>query len=278
MSQILKIGSIGKAVQTLQVLLNAVGQVPQLEVDGHFGDKTLQAVRTYQALAGLVVDGIAGIKTLMALNKGSTSKLLKDADLVRAAHDLGVPQSSIRAVAQVESDGGGYLDNGKAKILFERHVMYKQLVKNKGKAFADQQLELQPAFVNTKRGGYQGGVAEYTRLSLAKNIDVDSAIESTSWGQFQVMGFNWKTLGYKSAQEFEQLMQASESNQFDAFVRFIKADTKLHKALKEENWEQFAAIYNGPAYKDNNYDFKLAAAKRHFAQFDEVPPAPKAAA
>lgn len=278
MSQILKLGSIGKAVQTLQVLLNAVGHKPALVVDGDFGEETKKAVMAFQKLVGLFVDGKVGNKTFSALNGGNVNRLLKDADLIRAAHDLGVPQSSIRAVAQVESDGGGYLDNGKAKILFERHVMYKQLVKNKGKAFADQQLDLQPAFVNTKRGGYQGGVAEYTRFSLAKNIDLDSAIESTSWGQFQVMGYHWKTLGYKSAQDFEQLMQASESNQFDAFIRFIKADAKLHKALKDENWQQFAAIYNGPAYKDNNYDFKLAAAKRHFAQFDEVPPAPKAAA
>lgn len=276
---LLTIGSIGNAVINLQKLLNAAGVKPILEVDGHFGNKTMLAVRTFQTVAGLVVDGVAGYKTMMALNKGDTKDMLKDADIIRASVELGIPESSIRAIAQVESLGEGFLSNGKAKILYERHVMHAQLEKKKGRAFADQQAAANPSLVNTKRGGYQGGTAEYIRLNMAMGIDNDSAIEATSWGQFQIMGYHWKALGYKSATDFMQQMQANESNQFDALIKFIKADAKLLKALKDENWEVFASIYNGPAYKDNNYDYKLIAAKRHFVQFDPKPtPAPKIAA
>ena len=32
------------------------------------------------------------------------------------------------------------------------------------------------------------------------------------------------------------------------------------KALKDQSWPKFAELYNGPAYKENHYDVKLARA------------------
>ncbi len=62
-------------------------------------------------------------------------------------------------------------------------------------------------------------------MEQAKQIDVDSALMSTSWGQFQVMGENWKQLGYASVQEFVEQQFASESYQLEAFIRFIEWKT-----------------------------------------------------
>jgi hypothetical protein len=44
-----------------------------------------------------------------------------------------------------------------------------------------------------------------------------------------------------------------------AFVSFILAN-RLDGALRARNWPSFARGYNGPAYAQNAYDKKMAAA------------------
>ncbi|NLC36068.1 MAG: N-acetylmuramidase family protein, partial [Alcaligenaceae bacterium] len=115
-----------------------------------------------------------------------------------------------------------------------------------------------------------GGLSEYTRLSVARQICEPAAYESASWGAFQIMGFHWQMLGYKSVQEMVADASRSEGAQLGQFVRFILADDALHKALKARKWSAFARIYNGPAYADNLYDVKLARAYKRYAEPVEV--------
>lgn len=67
-SGILKYGSRGTAVKQLQTALNACG-FSCGAVDGIFGNKTLNALKSFQRSEKLVVDGIYGAKTRSALNK-----------------------------------------------------------------------------------------------------------------------------------------------------------------------------------------------------------------
>ena len=63
----LKAGDAGNNVKILQnLLINNLG--PILTVDGDFGPKTNEAVRSFQTLKGLTVDGIVGTQTINALN------------------------------------------------------------------------------------------------------------------------------------------------------------------------------------------------------------------
>ena len=266
----LRHGDRSLAVRILQTNLNKHGA--KLNTDGAYGDLTEAAVRAYQLKAGLVADGVAGSKTLGSLAGGDCQLLLKNHDLVNAAQRLDVPLASVYAVNEVESKGKGFLDNGKPVILFERHIMYRQLAtaRHKGddptllKQHADELAVLNPAIVNPNPGGYAGGSAEHQRLSHARLIDGNAALESASWGAFQIMGFHWQRLGYTSVQAFVAAMTASESEQFDALVRFIETDPVLHKALKARKWAEFAKLYNGPDYQRNLYDIKLQRAfKRH---------------
>ncbi|WP_338724680.1 N-acetylmuramidase family protein [Pseudomonas tolaasii] len=270
----LRHGDRSQAVLVLQKNLNRNGA--KLVPDGDYGNATEAAVRAYQVKAGLVADGIAGIKTQTSLAGGSCAQLLRNADLVAAAQRLDVPLASIYAVNEVESKGKGFLDNGKPVILFERHIMYRQLAtpRNAGddpaelKRHADQLAAANPALVNPKPGGYVGGTAEHQRLAMARLIDDTAALESASWGAFQIMGFHWKRLGYASVQEFVAAMSAGESQQLDAFTRFIETDPALHKALKARKWADFAKLYNGPDYLRNLYDTKLQRAFERHAECD----------
>ena len=64
---VLRKGSKGEQVKTLQRLLNAFGE--NLDVDGSFGNLTNAALMSYQKKNSLQVDGICGIKSWESLLK-----------------------------------------------------------------------------------------------------------------------------------------------------------------------------------------------------------------
>ena len=66
-ASVMKSGSRGESVKWLQWELNKRGAA--LQIDGAFGQKTKDAVITYQQNNGLDPDGIVGPKTLRALQK-----------------------------------------------------------------------------------------------------------------------------------------------------------------------------------------------------------------
>ena len=251
---ILRAGDRGEGVATVQRLLGVAS-------DGVFGPATDEAVRAFQRGAGLAPDGVVGPATMRALLNGT--KRITEQDMQQAATDLDVDLASIKAVTTVESRGSGFLSDGRPVILFERHIMRRRLAEL-GRDVDLLQRYL-PEIINGVPGGYKGGSAEHDRLYLAQQIDFDSAVESASWGLFQIMGFHWQVLGYESAKAFARAMNQSEGQQLDAFVRFIKADAGLHRALRSKDWADFAARYNGPAYSKNQYDVKLAEAYKEFA-------------
>ena len=264
MTQLLSNGSRGLAVRNLQAALALAGF--KIQADGDFGDTTEAVVRAYQRKVGLVDDGVAGPKTQAALKGFDTSRYLKRQDLQQAADRLGVPLASVMAVNQVESRGEGFASNGRPVILFERHVMHARLQANGlGEAEADALAAKHPALVNRRSGGYIGGTAEHQRLAQAQQLHATAALESASWGLFQIMGYHWQRLGYMDAKHFADTMALSEAAQLDAFVTFIETDPALHKALKARSWKAFARIYNGPHYAKNLYDVKLARAYTQFA-------------
>ncbi|WP_339511899.1 N-acetylmuramidase family protein [Pseudomonas sp. RL_15y_Pfl2_60] len=277
MTTTLRPGDRSQAVAQLQKKLNANGA--KLEVNGNYGDETEKAVRAYQRKVGLIDDGVAGSKTQGALAGADCSHLLSHADLAAAAKRLGVDLASIYAINQVESLGNGFASNGKPTVLFERHIMYRQLCTpvHEGdnavqlKMHADELAITYPNLVNPKPGGYAGGTAEHQRLARARMLDDTSALASASWGAFQIMGFHWQLLGYSSVQEFAERMAKSEAEQLEAFVRFIEADPALHKALKAKKWAEFAKRYNGPNYARNQYDTKLEHAYSQHAQCQPEP-------
>lgn len=186
-------------------------------------------------------------------------RTLSDADWQRAATTLGVDVAAIRAVAQVEAPGSGFLADGRPKILFEAHVFGRRT----GGAYNASHPDISSARWN--RSLYVGGAGEYPRLEQAMALDRTAALESASWGRFQIMGFNHQAAGYADVESFVQAMREGEGRQLDAFVSFIQADPAMHQALRDHDWAGFALRYNGEGYAANQYDTRMAEAWARFS-------------
>ncbi|UZV40802.1 putative endolysin [Erwinia phage Stean] len=192
------------------------------------------------------------------------SQNLTEQDFIAAAARLNAPLSAVKAVASVESAGNGFLSGGRPKVQFEPHVMYSELTKLFGKARAELELSRHPDLVARSAGSYQSLEKENADMDRAASaIDRTAALQSASWGAFQIMGYHWKTCGYANLQAFINA-QYTAAGQLDSFVRFILADARLLNALRRKEWATFARIYNGPNYAKNRYDTKLADADKHF--------------
>ncbi len=249
---VLSYGSRGSEVVALQKMLVAKGH--SIAIDGIYGNGTAIAVRAYQRNAGLVDDGMAGPKTIQSLTE--VGGKLPDDRIIKTARRLNVEPAAVYAVVQIESRGNAFFAPGKPAILYERHIMRRRLLRA-GIAIK----ESMPAdLVNTKSGGYLGGLAEYRRLEAAIKIHEESALESCSWGAFQIMGYHWEFLGYKSIHDFVGRIKSGEDEHFEALARFIEKNPNLHIALQRHDWAAFGKGYNGKDYWKSGYHHKLERA------------------
>lgn len=185
-------------------------------------------------------------------------------DYKKAAEDLGAEEKAVKAVASVESNGSGFFvskTEGKVpKVQYEPYQMYRAIKFRDGLPAAEAAVRKWPDLVRKQADSYQSLDRENSDMDLAaKLIDRQLALESSSWGAFQIMGYHWATCGYKSLQEFINEMY-SDVGQLRVFVRFIKADPVLVKALRDKDWKAFARKYNGPGYAKNQYDTKMEKA------------------
>lgn len=202
----------------------------------------------------------------MNTRSSPSPKTLKPSDFVSAASSLDVSVAAIRAIAEVEAVGTGFMDSGHPDVLFERHVMYKQLREKFGLARANALAKEHPDIVNPVSGGYGKESAQPKRLERAAEIDRECALNSASWGLFQIMGYHWRALGYATQQTFINAMYKDEGAHLFAFCRFIKINPALHMALKQRDWVRVARLYNGPNHAKNNYAPRMAAAYNRIAK------------
>lgn len=193
-------------------------------------------------------------------------KYLTDKDFAKAAAELGINPSVLKAVREVEGRGNAFNKDGRPTILFERHVFYERLGEHYYYTVRRQAMKDRPDLCwsrPTVAGGYGLYSEQVDRLDAAAKYHRDSALEACSWGIGQVMGYWWKELGYPSLQHFINDMYESEAKQLEAMCRYIK-HFGLVDELQRGDWRGFAKGYNGPSYYKHNYHGRLAAAEaRH---------------
>ncbi|MFK3737684.1 N-acetylmuramidase domain-containing protein [Massilia sp. TN1-12] len=162
---------------------------------------------------------------------------------------LATDPASLWALITVETSGFGYLPDRRPKILFERHVFHRRTGGKYGSTHADISA---PA-----PGGYLGDADEYTRLERALALDRQAALDSTSWGLGQVMGFHAASLGYPGTEAMVTGFLEDEDAQLEAVQRFIGAHAALRQALRRQDWTRVAFFYNGASYAQHGYHRKL---------------------
>lgn len=180
---------------------------------------------------------------------------ITEQDYINAAKQLNVEVAMIKAFAKKEAKSSGFITDSEPRILFERHKFHQ---KTKGIYSAKY-----PDISNKTPGGYGKEAVQHKRLQKASALNRNAALESASWGLFQVLGENWKSLGYATLQAFVNAMYESEAKQLDAFIRFIKVN-KIDVDMRNKNFQNIARKYNGPNYAINNYDKDL---KKYYIQF-----------
>jgi hypothetical protein len=219
--------------------------------------------------AGLEVDGNVGPRTRDALFRLFATRNpapVTPGEIGLIARELDAMPEQVRAVAAVESSGSGFLPGGQPKILWERHWFWRRLKIKIGSSLPGQWV------AHPDPGGYtldadRDGINDsWEKLLEACGQDPVAAFESASWGKFQIMGGHWKVLGYPSVFAFAWSMVEGELGHYRALAAFIRAN-RLGPALRAISInavtnERFARGYNGPAWRKNDYAFKLARAMR----------------
>ena len=187
------------------------------------------------------------------------SDTLTDEDFARAAKALNVEVAAIRAVAEVEAAGAGFIADGRPAILYEAHVFHGETKGTYANAKDRRGVALSsPKWDRSLYGAT--GAAQHARYEDARALDPDAANKACSWGTFQILGQNHKACGFDTSQAFVDAMwTGGAAAHLDAFVAFVKANN-LDGALRAKNWAAFARGYNGPAYAQNAYDKKMANA------------------
>lgn len=173
-------------------------------------------------------------------------------DQIKAlASTNGYEYAALNAVVQVESSGHGFSSvTGKIIIQFEPTWFKRK--------YADwQKFQANHTWQNN---GVDDQTAEWRAFNDAFSLSATAAMQATSIGLMQVMGFHYRLLGFNSVGEMWDHAKESEANQLDIGIRFIKSNPKLDQALKEKNWRLFAYYYNGSQYEKFNYHNRLANA------------------
>ena len=178
--------------------------------------------------------------------------------IANAAGTLGVDPPALWAVLTVETSGCGFLPDRRPKILFERH-WFSRLTNHR---FDDDPSGIS----NPVAGGYgAGGAPQYDRLALAMALDADAALQSTSWGLGQIMGFNATKAGCANVKLLVAQSQDGEDGQLAAMVAFVQ-EAQLADSLRRGDWAQFALRYNGQDFQKNKYDQKLDLFHKRYLQ------------
>jgi hypothetical protein len=237
-----------------------LGLIPPFEAlkeDGSIGAKTIAAIVWFQKnilelnrADGIIspngptfkklIDSVGSfdIKAILgksiALPATGGGIKLSEADYETTANDLGLEVEVIKAVTRVESSGSGFISDFRPIIRFEAHIFSS--TKYGTSHIYD---KLFPTISAPKRndslvqGGDAGQKREYDRLIQAMALDRDAALKSTSWGLFQIMGFNYQTAGFDSVDSMIKAMYKSEGEQLKAFASFISKNN-LVKYLKKD--------------------------------------------
>lgn len=250
----LKVGSTGPKVVEWQMFLKQAGFFTA-GVAPVFGPKTYAATKAFQRTQGIDDDGIVGPVTKSAARRIQNPR--KGVTLEEVAQRAGIPTTVLLAIRAVESRGQPHA------VRFEPHLFHRKRP----------DLKDQIPYTASPRG-YSLVRTETNRDALehALTVDPETAIRSTSFGSYQVLG------GYLLAAYPGEPVKAYERfnhNPIEASELMVAAWFADNRAAREAansnppDFRKLARAYNGPNYGVHKYDERLKAAWRK-AQDEEA--------
>lgn len=162
-------------------------------------------------------------------------------DVATAASVYKIDLPGVRAIMDVESKNRGFDLKRRPLILFEPHVLYREL---RGEE-RERAVRLGLAYPRWGQERYPAGQdAQYNRLTKAIAINEEAAFRSISMGMGQVLGENYEIAGCSSAVEMFEQAKESEANQLRHMLNFCKAKGLVPK-INAHQWMVVATVYNG---------------------------------
>jgi len=193
------------------------------------------------------------LKRLQEIKVAEPDDVLDDDVLIPAAEKHGIQPALMRAVNRQEARMGAFGDDGKATIAIERHQFSRRTHGEFDKRYPSIS---NPKFRWPKRG--EDHPYNWTQeqrwgsVVFMASLNYEAAIQSVSWGAFQIMGFNYKICGFDNEAEFVEAMHVSGRKQFQIWLTFIKNFDCL-EPLQNGDLLAFAIRYNtGRNWRDPN--------------------------
>lgn len=147
-----------------------------------------------------------------------------------------VDPAAIIAFISVETGGKGFNEKtGKLIIQFEPIWMRKKAPFTPSGLWSVNKVDVQSK--------------EWLAFNDAFRKNPEAAMQATSIGIGQIMGFHFKRLGYASVGAMWDDAKKGIQQQFNQLLLFIKTDTQLWYAIEAKDWDTVAKRYNGAGYK-----------------------------
>lgn len=242
---------VARDIKRLQWSLNICGYECG-KPDGIFGPKSRAAFNSYRY--SIPDRDMTMYEALRSLT--DDPRMPHHSDFERVAGAFGIPVTLAYAICDVESSGSGFIRHT-PKWLYEGHKMFKYLSIHRGKAQALKIAARYPTLVYpkwTKRFYPKTVLQKKDRINRAMKIDRTGALWASSWGLFQIMGFHYAKLGYRSPQRMVDDMSTGVSVHFDMFIEYCnKVQPKAGDALRHGELKKFVRYYNGTGQVDDYY-------------------------
>lgn len=161
---------------------------------------------------------------------------MKNTAIKEEAKRIGVEEAVLKAFIAIESGGRGFNSDGKILIQFEPHWFKRKAPYAPSGKWSVNKVEKQSK--------------EWEAFNDAYRKNPNAAMEATSIGLGQIMGFHYKRLGYHSVGAMWDDAKKGEHSQVFQMAQFIYTDPRLLKALKDKDWHKVAVYYNGAGYLD----------------------------
>lgn len=210
----------------------------------------------YQLEQGRIVDGLMWLKVkvgniigFIATHDKANNVLIIQNKLGHIISELSekyeIQENYIKAVIKVESGQVGFR-NGRLLIRFEAHIFLNRVPESGSHfRFGNPIWTNHSVLLDGQWFEYHGNQElEYRALATAIRFNESQAYESASYGLPQLMGFNYRRAGYRSAKDMYNAFVTGEEEQLRAMFRWMDSGG-LITHLKNKDLYSFARAYNG---------------------------------